>query len=405
MLRPLSIHSFNIMEGDTTRDTIKASRWFERHPVLIVVIVLVVALLVIDVSAAYVYRWVKGYPWATRDREKLTEVAPQQYRIPSPIYHHTLKKNVEGAEVQWGPYRYTVSTNSLGFRDKAPRDVPLVSDKYRILFVGDSYTEGQLVSYEDSFVGRIDEALSGSGIEVLNAGVISYSPIVYWKKIEDLLENVGLNVDEVVVFLDISDARDETYSYQLREDGTVGDFQRSVADGSEERREGMLEWIKGLLRAHGIVSFAVLNYLYDITTGNTYETTFRGHFTEADKSMWTVDPVKREEYREGIGRMETYMTELARLLKAHRIPLTIAVYPHPDQIVHNDLDSIYVSIWREWSEENGARFLNYFPYFITGTTAEEHERVLEAYYASHDVHWNRMGHRLGAQIFLEQYKR
>ena len=34
-----------------------------------------------------------------------------------------------------------------------------VSDKYRILFIGDSYTEGVGVEYKDTFVGLIDSAL------------------------------------------------------------------------------------------------------------------------------------------------------------------------------------------------------------------------------------------------------
>ena len=39
---------------------------------------------------------------------------------------------------------------------------------------------------------------------VINMGVTSYSPIVYSRKIQHYIEN-GLNIDEVIVFIDISD--------------------------------------------------------------------------------------------------------------------------------------------------------------------------------------------------------
>ena len=55
--------------------------------------------------------------------------------------------------------------------------------------------------------------------EVLNAGVGSYSPIIYWRKIKYLIEDVGLRFDEVVVYIDISDAQDEASYYELSDDG------------------------------------------------------------------------------------------------------------------------------------------------------------------------------------------
>ena len=78
--------------------------------------------------------------------------------------------------------------------------------------MGDSFTEGGLLDYTDTFVGRIDSDLGEKKIEVLNAGVSSYSPIIYWRKIKYLIEDMKLKFDEVVVFIDISDPYDETHS-------------------------------------------------------------------------------------------------------------------------------------------------------------------------------------------------
>ena len=90
-----------------------------------------------------------------------------------------------------------------------------------ILFIGDSFVEGVTFSYEDTFVGIIDSVLSKQGIETLNAGRASYSPIIYWRRIKFLIEELGVQFNEVVVFIDISDAQDEARKYELSKNKNV----------------------------------------------------------------------------------------------------------------------------------------------------------------------------------------
>src|SRR3954454_19888139 len=66
------------------------------------------------------------------------EQSPGEY---SPFYHHGLKKHFKGV-TGWGPLRIRMFTNSLGFKDKLTRDVPLAPNRRRIVFIGDSFTEG-----------------------------------------------------------------------------------------------------------------------------------------------------------------------------------------------------------------------------------------------------------------------
>ena len=58
-------------------------------------------------------------------------------------------------------------------------------------------------------MGIIDKELKNENIEVLNAGVGSYHPSIYFDKISYLINNINLEFDELVVFIDISDAYDE----------------------------------------------------------------------------------------------------------------------------------------------------------------------------------------------------
>lgn len=64
---------------------------------------------------------------------------------------------------------------------------------------------------------------------MLNAAVSSYSPIIYWRKIQHLIEDRKLDFDALFVFLDLSDPQDETF-YKLDSIGAVVN-----APGSPER--------------------------------------------------------------------------------------------------------------------------------------------------------------------------
>lgn len=112
----------------------------------------------------------------------------KEYIIKNPIYHHDLKKNfVQENYFQFK--RYRIITNSLGFRDSKIHNIEKNSSKRRLVFIGDSFTEGVGLNYEDTFVGIIDAYLSKYSISVLNAGVSSYSPKIYYRKIKNLIEN------------------------------------------------------------------------------------------------------------------------------------------------------------------------------------------------------------------------
>src|ERR1700730_4038141 len=121
-------------------------------------------------------------------------------RIADAAYHHTLAPNFDGYD-NWGDFRFKVYTNSLGFRDARVRDIPATAPTRRIILIGDSFTEGLGVNFEDSFAGMLYSAGldRADKIEFLNAGVISYSPVLYYRKLKFLIES-GLHFDEIVVF-------------------------------------------------------------------------------------------------------------------------------------------------------------------------------------------------------------
>ena len=120
-----------------------------------------------------------------------------------------------------------------------------------------------------------------------------------------------------------------------------------------------------------------------------------------DRSLWTVDDLKNFKYGEsGTQKMTVYMNKLKILLDKHKVKLTLEVYPWPDQILHQDLDSCHVKHWKEWRQKNNCDFINHFPAFINN---QDKEKILKEYFIESDVHWNAKGHQLIAEQFLRHY--
>ena len=130
------------------------------------------------------------------------------WRVTSKIYHHDLLPNIDIIE-NWGPFKKRIITNSLGFRDFNNKNVLKISNKRRILLIGDSFIEGAGYDYDYTIGGLIQKKL-GNKFEVLNSAVSSYSPSIYYTKINHFISK-GYKFDQALVFLDLSDIYDELF--------------------------------------------------------------------------------------------------------------------------------------------------------------------------------------------------
>ena len=134
------------------------------------------------------------------------------HRIKSFYYHHDLRPMASFYD-HWGYEKYQIFTNNLGFKDKNNRKINF-KDR-NLLFIGDSFTEGVGIKYEDTFVGLIESKLKekNDNIEILNAGVQSYSTSIYLSKIHYLLNIKKLPITDIVVIISGGDIFDDAYKY------------------------------------------------------------------------------------------------------------------------------------------------------------------------------------------------
>lgn len=322
-------------------------------------------------------------------------------RIPDPLFHHGIKPNAQGIDI-FGPYSAIYYSNSMGLRDAEIRKVSLVTTQPRILFIGDSFTEAGPIPWEKTFVGRIAYELNPRGVEVLNAGVASYCPTTERVKLRYLLVDQSLKVDRVVLCLDISDLKDEFY-YEEGADGKVQQVPYGPFRQKEEqlgKADAICEWLESHVEKNFVILGAIVR---------NSRLTWRRHasstgVTEYDAiPEWAYNwPDYRGPYEglveKGLARTKSEMTLLALELKKLGVPLTLVVYPWPQQVKAGSKPSRAETEWSRWAQENNAQFISLFPVFVNQESAEQ---VIRNYYWKNDAHWNEEGHRLVADALLD----
>lgn len=324
-------------------------------------------------------------------RSELREAAA---RPGHPLFHHGLAP-LATFESLFGSTRTPYFTNSLSMRDASTRDVPLRSDKFRVLFMGDSMTEGLGVRYEEAFAGKIGDVLAERNVEVLNGGLISYAGSIYYRKTKHYIQDLGLQANAVVVFIDISDIEDEALCYRMDEDEIV----RSLCP----RTISFARKAKAFLKANSVY-YRLYRTIKDALSERARQKRLGpiGAVTNLTRGRWTLDDALYEQIgAPGLEKNKLYLDKLQAFLKERGIPLTVAVYPWPDQILARDLESRQVTFWRAWAKEQGAGFVNLFPVFIND---KDPVATITDYFIPYDVHFNAAGHALVAKAFLEQYR-
>jgi lysophospholipase L1-like esterase len=311
----------------------------------------------------------------------------EAYAVANEHYHHDLRPRYDGPAA-WGPISYRMVTNSLGFRDFTVREVSSDSTMPRLLLIGDSFTEGVGVPYESTVGGQLARHFEGS-VEVLNAGVSSYAPAIYRKKVEYLLERTPLSFDAVLLLLDVGDVWDSALAYVI-DDGRVA-TRTDLPPEADFTPSAPAWW-----RENSIAYRLSIALTYRLT--KPYPMAACSFDSQECMSAWTVDRRAMRVYgREGLLRADEQMTALAATLRKRGIPLTIAVYPWPTHILWNDRDSLMVSPWRQWAAREDVGFVQLYQEFFRAVDVAGMDEVISRYFIAGDVHWNANGHAFVAE--------
>ena len=283
--------------------------------------------------------------------------------VPAP-YDHDLAPSEKSTRV-WGNVLYPWQTDRFGFRTGvcAPREPERGQEN--IFVIGDSFTEALGSSYEKSFAGLMACDAAREGKALWNLGVASYSPAIYHRKIRAAAERLGIQPDEIYVFLDLSDIDDDANIYRVEGD--------RVVRGGRSGGHGTLSCDLGRFLTDNFMTARLLTD-HCLTSSFNY-----------------VMPVLLEGWgRRGLEMAGANLDKIVDLCRDWRCRLTLVVYPWPDNVMEGDRDSIQVTHWRDWAAARNVRFIDGFAPFFR----ESADVTLRQYYIAGDVHFSELGNRL-----------
>ena len=331
----------------------------------------------------------------------------QDHRIANINYHHSFKEEVDTFDY-WGSYKYKFFTNSLGFKDKSNRKINKETNhKQRIIIIGDSFTEGIGFKYEDTFLGLLDNQMLNQNIEILNAGVASQSPIIYFKKIKHLIEVKKIKFNELIVFLDISDIPDEFYyninfdSNDIKKFSLRNYLQEFFIQNISTYLFFDIIFTKiNILKENLILKFKAseefnLSFLNtNIEHMNLYKS------INAERGNWTRDINLWKLYgKKGRELADFYLNSLLELCDNNKIRFTLVIYPWPNQIYYGYESILHRDFWSNWSKTKNINFIDLFEFF----EKDNPENIIKSLFVNGDIHWNKKGHHYIYEIMMSEY--
>ena len=299
------------------------------------------------------------------------------YRQPHDFYHHELVPNLSNLTINWGPYYYKISTNSLGFRDSEPRVIKKKSEKHRILLMGDSFTEGLGVSWKDSFAGIIQNGLMHKNIDVLNAGTIGYSPKLYLLKTDYLINYQNIKIDQLLVFIDRSDIDNEHLyeDYNSNSKSIYASLLQKLSKNS---------FFLGKMRQPTQLNYNNQGVPFSLNLKKNYKPI---------KGDWSVDNKKVEK---GFNLATKNILNLLKICKENNIKMTIIIYPWQRDIGKKNLQE---RVWRGFSIKNNINLISLFNIF--DDVCKKNGQNCKNLFIPSDVHWSPKGHEIVANELLK----
>jgi hypothetical protein len=388
------------MKGNTAIRKTSATEqwWFERNPTFTLIIFVVAVFMGSDLLLGIF----------------LIPADNTRFRISHPYYHHGLLPDKK-AIATWGPVAYPFYTNSLGMRDTGKVRVPLTTRQKRILLMGDSHTEAVGVYAEDSFYGLLKRAGGQQGIEILNGAAVSYSPKIHYLKAKYLLEKLGLETDEIWVFIDLSDLQNEI-AYEAFIPRNVNPFieLKNKLFRFLNTRSFTINRIKKILDTKKYNRFAAAVSEFDQQRGKEYRNNtielYRDFFSDFKDTellrnpefhgvgQWYYDSSFIQLADKGLDLGMKNITLLDSMCRKRSIRLTLCVHPWQIQVMKQDTSDYYVRRWADFCKSRNIAFINLFPVFING---ENPEAAIKKYYIPNDNHWSEQGHASVARYLLK----
>jgi acetyltransferase AlgX (SGNH hydrolase-like protein) len=267
------------------------------------------------------------------------------YVDADPILHHRLRAGYiahrRGVEFR---------INAIGLKD---REYPAAKPAgvFRVLMLGDSYTEGFGLRVEHTMPKQAEDMLASRScrrpVEVMNAGVSSYSPILEYLYLKE--RGLALDPDLVVLNFDMTDVHDDLVRTKI---GIFGPDSMPLAVPDDRRAEAVV-MLPPVLTARPLRFLGPVEHSVNrLEVYQSFRTTWLGEVLLGAVRLRTLDqlaalglmgnvhydPIAITRDEEQPGELEAwavterYIAGIAGLARERGIAFVVVVYPHPYQV-------------------------------------------------------------------------
>jgi hypothetical protein len=299
-------------------------------------------------------------------------------------FNYTLEKNLNSNNAVWGNNIYQLCTDERGFKTQCNRKI---KSNYKFAFIGDSFTEGIGLPYEETFVGIFEKRNKN---EVINMGVASYSPYIYKKKIKFFLDN-NLSFEHLIVSIDLTDLEDDW----KRKD----DLNKKKELGNKLVNKKSIYDLKKFLYSYLPITYYIskrINWYLKVKYPNLF------YFNHLDQkknaARWSyINSYK--DLNKKIKNIILNMTELKMLLDEKNIKMSVLLYPHQASILYDKKDSIYLETWKNFCKENKCyKIIDAYTPFFEVLEKTDKQYITKKYFIPGDSHFNFEGNKFVAEI-------
>ena len=329
----------------------------------------------------------------------------KSHKIKSYYYHHDLRPNARWIE-NWGYQNAEIFTNNLGFKDRKIQNIDF--KKYNILFIGDSFTEGVGVEYQNTFVGKIDDQINSVSKDhkVLNAGVVSYSPIVILGKLNYLINIKQYPITKVFVVLCNGDIHDDLFRYnEINENYIVShnDFLniKILVDINNFIKSNTItyQFIKRVT--------PISNLFEDLKTEIPDFDNFNlkqvlSILNSKSDQKHVIDKNEFEKWGKlGLEKSKNYIKQIKNLLSEKNIDFTLVYLEEPIFMLNNLESDFYKNFWGNVALKNNIDFI-----FVEDFHKNENDKfkIYRELFFIGDNHFNDKGNGLVAEEIIRKSK-
>lgn len=321
-------------------------------------------------------------------------------------YSYELEKNCKAYETKKTVKTYSVFTDLNGYRVSSVNKIKETKNNNSIVFLGDSFTYGFGLKYEDSVVGYLED--KNKNYNFFNLAVPGYSPLILKYKLKKLLES-GIRPKKIFYLMDLTDVHDESnrwiqnkdFEYPVILDETIHKEIKKIFDykNNFKMTRLLIYNLNKLFRNFRKDIYQKKFEENDMFIGKTHWGSFtHTSYEELDKSIWL-----QNDFKVGIKNIMINVKSISQMAKKVNSEFYIVIYPWPETLEYGEK---YFN-WQQFSSElcqyaDCTKLVNAFP--AINKIKNKYTYWKKEIYLLQDVHFNAYGnHILAETIYKEAF--